>query len=485
MATHHYQHFINNQKVDSTGGQTIPVIDPSEGIEFARIARGTTEDIDRAVAAARAAFGALGDGAWGKLAPRERGRLLEKLAQLVDRHKDELARVESQDVGKPMRQARADVTALMRYCEFYAGAADKFYGDVIPYPSIYTVLAMREPHGVTGQILPWNYPIQVFGRSCIPALAAGNTCVVKPSEDACLSVLLAARLAAEAGFPPGAINVVTGYGHEAGAALAAHPDVDHVAFTGSPHVGKLVAQASAEHYHPVVLELGGKSPQILFEDANLDLALPVIVNGIIQNAGQTCVAGSRVLVERSIYNEVVERLSAKFRTLVAAPSSRDPDLGPLIRATQLERVRGFVESAERDGLEIVARGTIASDAPRGGFYHAPVLIRDVPAEHRLAQEEIFGPVLCAMQFASENEAVSLANNTRYGLAAAVWTRDGARQLRVARRLSCGQVYVNNFGAGGGVELPFGGVKQSGYGREKGMEALSSLTRLKTIILKHD
>ncbi len=481
----HYQHFIDNRHVAASDGSSIPVIDPSDGIEFALIARGNTADVNRAVAAARAAFGEQGRGPWGRLAPMERGRLLAKLAQLIDKHRDELASLESRDTGKPTRQAQSDVTALLRYCEFYSGAADKFYGDVIPYPDIYAVFAFREPHGVTGQIVPWNYPIQILGRSCMPALAVGNACVVKPSEDACLSVLRVAELAAEAGFPPGAINVVTGYGYEAGAALSAHPDVDHISFTGSPDVGKLVARAAGEHHHPVVLELGGKSPQIVFADADLDAALPVIINGIIQNCGQTCVAGSRLLVERSVYEQVIERLAAKFRALVAAPANRDPDLGPLIRATQLQRVRDFVALAERDGIEIASRGSVAADAPQSGFYHPPVLLRDVPSEHSLAQDEIFGPVLSAMAFDSEEDAIRMANDTRYGLAAALWTRDGSRQLRVARRLVCGQVFVNNFGAGGGVELPLGGVKHSGYGREKGMEALYGVTRLKTIIVKHD
>jgi aldehyde dehydrogenase (NAD+) len=480
-----YQHLINNRHSAASDGRSIPVIDPSDGTEFAQIARGNAEDVDRAVAAARAAFGDQGSGPWGKLAPVERGRLLAKFAQLVDKHRDELASVESRDVGKPIRQAQADVTALHRYGEFYAGAADKFYGDVIPYSSAYAVFAFREPHGVTGQILPWNYPIQVFGRSCMPALAAGNTCVVKPSEDACLSVLRAAELAAEAGFPPGVLNVVTGYGKEAGAALSAHPDVDHISFTGSPEIGKTVARAAGEHHHPVVLELGGKSPQIVFADADLDAALPLIISGIIQNSGQTCVAGSRVLLERSIYEQVIERLAAKFRGLVAAPASRDPDLGPLIRESQLKRVRDFVGLAQSDGIEVAARGSIDATAPNGGFYHPPVLLRDVPSEHRLAQDEIFGPVLSAMPFDAEQDAIRIANNTRYGLVAALWTRDGSRQLRVARKLVCGQVFINNYGAGGGVELPLGGVKHSGHGREKGMEALYAVTRVKTIIIRHD
>jgi aldehyde dehydrogenase (NAD+) len=480
-----YQHFIDNRRVAASSGASIAVIDPSDGAQFAAIARGNAEDVNRAVAAARAAFGSQGDGPWGRLAPVERGRLLAKFAEIVGQHAEELVALESRDVGKPVRQARADVAALQRYAEFYSGAVDKFYGDVIPYQGIYAVLAFREPYGVTGQILPWNYPVQVFGRSCMPALAAGNTCVVKPSEDGCLSVLRVAEIAAEAGFPSGVINVVTGYGKEAGAALSSHADVDHISFTGSPAVGTLITRAASEHHRPVLLELGGKSPQIVFADADIDTALPIIVNAIIQNSGQTCVAGSRLLVEQSIYEEVIDRLTDRFRSLVAAPANRDPDLGPLIRASQLQRVRTYIDLAERDGIELAASGTIEASAPSTGFYHPAVLLRDVPPDHKLAQDEIFGPVLAVMPFDTEENAIRIANNSRYGLSAGVWTRDGARQLRVARKLVCGQVFVNSFGAGGGVELPLGGVKHSGHGREKGMEALYGVTRVKAIVIKHD
>ncbi|MEO7760566.1 MAG: aldehyde dehydrogenase family protein, partial [Casimicrobiaceae bacterium] len=297
-------HFIDNRASAAAGGLTIPVIDPSDGLVFAQLARGNAEDIDRAVTAAERAR----DGAWGRLAPVEKGRLLQRLSQAILDHHEELAQIESRDCGKPLKQARADATACARYFEFYAGAPDKLHGDTIPYQPGFTVLTWREPHGVTGHIIPWNYPLQIFGRSVGAALAAGNACVVKPAEDACLSVLRVAELAAGVGFPPGALNIVTGFGSEAGMALAEHPGIEHISFTGSPVTGAIVAQAGARRHCPVTLELGGKSPQIVFADADIDLALPVLVNAIIQNAGQTCSAGSRLLVEASIYETVVEQL---------------------------------------------------------------------------------------------------------------------------------------------------------------------------------
>ena len=477
-------HFIGNRWVASNSGKTIDAIDPSDGTAFARIARGNSADIDAAVAAARRALGDCLDGDWGRLTATERGRLLMKLSVGVLDRADELARLESRTTGKPLKQGRADALALARYFEYYAGAADKLHGETIPYQSGMTVLTIREPHGVTGHIIPWNYPMQIFGRSVGAALAAGNACVVKPAEDACLSLLRVAELATDAGFPEGALNIVTGYGAEAGAALAAHPGIDHISFTGSPVTGTAVAQAAARHHCPVTLELGGKSPQIVFADADLDAVVPVVVNAIVQNAGQTCSAGSRLLVERAIYDDLLARIGESISRLRVGPALADLDVGPLIRQTQLQRVWDYLSQAQHDGIVMAAQGHVVDDAPQTGFYQAPTLLRDVPPTHRLAQEEIFGPVLAALPFDSEDEALRIANGTRFGLVAGLWTRDGARQMRLARKLRSGQVFINNYGAGGGVELPFGGVKSSGYGREKGFEALLGFTTLKTIAIRH-
>jgi len=473
-------HFIGNDTVRSTSERTIPVIDPSDGQPYDTIARGTSEDIDVAVRAARQCF----EGPWSRLSAAERGRLLMRLSLKVSECVDELAAIEQRDCGKPTQQARADAVALARYFEFYAGACDKLHGETLPYQEGYTVLTWREPHGVTGHVIPWNYPMQIFGRSVGGALAAGNACVVKPSEDACLSLLRVADLAAEVGFPAGAINVVTGFGHEVGDALARHPGIDHISFTGSPRVGTLIQQAAAERHCPVTLELGGKSPQIVFADADVEQVLPVVINAIVQNAGQTCSAGSRLLVEQGLYEPLLERLGEAFTRLRVGPAAMDLDLGPLIRQTQQQRVWDFLSDAQHAGIPVVAQGTVVDEAPESGFYQAPTLLRDVPISHRLAQEEVFGPVLAAMSFRDEDHAVELANGTQFGLVAGIWTRDGSRMLRMARRVRSGQVFINNYGAGGGVELPFGGVKSSGYGREKGFEALYGFTTLKTVAIKH-
>jgi aldehyde dehydrogenase (NAD+) len=326
--------------------------------------------------------------------------------------------------------------------------------------------------------------MQILGRSVGAALAMGNACVLKPGEDASLSALKVGELAIEAGLPAGALNIVTGYGEEAGAALAAHPGVDHVSFTGSVEVGRLVQKAAADHGCPVTLELGGKSPQVVFADAELDQALPAIVNAAIQNAGQTCSAGSRLLVEESAYGEVVERVAERFHNLDVGAAERDLDCGPLINAEQKLRVEGYLARAHADRLLLLGEGKIAPNTPEDGFYVRPTLLGDVPADHVLAREEIFGPVLVAIRFADEADAIRIANGTAYGLVAGVWTRDGGRQMRMARAIRAGQVFVNNYGAGGGVELPFGGMKGSGFGREKGFEALYGFSALKTVAIRH-
>ncbi|MBO9450420.1 aldehyde dehydrogenase family protein [Tropicibacter sp. R16_0] len=462
----------------ATSGRTLPLVNPSDGSEICQIARGETADIDAAVEAAQAAL----DGEWGRMPAFERGRLLTRLGQLVLEKVDELAAIEAADVGKPLTQARADAVALARYCEFYGGAADKIHGETIPYLDGYTVYSLREPHGVTGHIVPWNYPMQIIGRSVGAALTMGNAAVLKPAEEACLTALAFADLAVQAGFPAGSLNVVPGIGAEAGAALSAHPGIHHISFTGSVATGALVQQAAGKNVVPVTLELGGKSPQLVFDDADLDAALPFLVNAGIQNAGQTCSASSRILVQRGVYETVKSRMAEAYGALTVGPASDDLRVGPLISNRQKEIVNGFLDRGA--DLTIAGQGTLADHAPDTGAYVRPTLFADVPADHTLARDEIFGPVQVLIPFETEEEAVRIANSTDYGLVASIWSCDGARQMRLAKQLRAGQVFINNYGAGGGVELPFGGVGKSGHGREKGFEALYGFSQLKTVAAYH-
>lgn len=456
----------------------LPVENPSTGETMAEVARCGRPEVDAAVAAARAAL----SGDWGRLTAAERGRILARIGQRVLDNAEALATAEALDVGKPLKQARADVLALARYLEFYGGAADKVMGETIPYLDGYTAYTLREPHGVTAHIVPWNYPMQIIGRSVGAALAMGNAAVLKPAEEASLTALAFARIAAEAGLPPGALNVVPGLGEEAGTALSSHPGIDHISFTGSVAVGQMIQAAAAANVVPVTLELGGKSPQLVFADADLDRALPFLVNAGIQNAGQTCSAASRILVARARHDEVVERMAALYRRLRVGPAMSDLDLGPLISARQKQVVEGYLRLAA--DLTVAAQGTVVDAAPAGGHYLPPVLLTGGRGAHRLAQEEIFGPAQIVIPFEDEDEAVRIANGTEYGLVAAIWSQDGPRTMRLAKRLRAGQVFLNNYGAGGGVELPFGGRGKSGHGREKGFEALYGFSALKTVAAWH-
>lgn len=470
---------IANAHLVSTSGRTLAVIDPSNGQPFDTLQRSNAQDIDHAVHAARQCY----DAVWCKLGAAERARLLMQLAAKVAEHTDELAALEQRDSGKPPRQARAAAQALAHRLAFYAGACDTLPGAAHSF-SADGVYNWREPQGVTGHLVPWADPLPMLGRSVGAALAAGNVCVVKPSEHASLGVLRVAQLAAEAGLPAGALNIVTGQGQEAGDALVRHPGVDHIHFAGSATAGTLIQQTAAERHCPVTLELSGKSPQIVFADADLDTALPAIVHAIVHNAGQSGSAGSRVLIDALLYEPLLERLGRAFEQLRVGPAAMDLDLGPLIHARQQQRVWDFLSDAQVAGIPMVAQGQIVDEAPETGFFQVPTLLRDVPAAHRLAQDDIGGPVLCAMPFEDEDHAIELAHATRCLPAAGVWTCDGERQLRMARRLRSGQVFINHCGAGRGVELPFDENQSSGDGRNAGMETLYGFTRRKTVAVRH-
>lgn len=462
-------------------GATLDMIAPAQGRPFAKMAAGGETEIDAAVAAARAAF----EGDWGRFTAVERGRLLSRMATLVADHADELAALEVTDTGKPIRQARADMVAAARYFEYYGGAADKLHGDTLPFLNGHFAATERVPHGVTAHIIPWNYPAQMFPRSVGPALAVGNAVVMKPAEDACMTPLRMTELMAEAGFPDGAMNIVTGTGRQAGAALASHPGIDFISFIGSSETGTAIQTAAARNHIGCTLELGGKSPQIVFADADIEAALPVLVNAIVQHAGQTCSAGSRLLVQRSAYDEIVGRVAERFAAVTVGTPVMDLDLGPVVSRRQQERVRGFCDRADAAGIPLLARGRLAPGLPVDGFFVEPRIYGPVPRTDSLANDEVFGPVLSVIPFDDEADAVRLVNASPYGLVAGVWTRDGSRAMRVGRQMRVGQVFLNCYGAGGGIELPFGGMKKSGHGREKGFEALYEFSALRTIVVRHD
>ncbi|WRZ90431.1 aldehyde dehydrogenase family protein [Streptomyces sp. NBC_01007] len=456
----------------------IDVLDPSNARRVARVARCGPEEVRAAVEAARHTY----ETVWRFATPVDRSRVCHRIAEVLRARREELAALETLDTGKPLSQSLADADVAARYFDFYANAVEALGGETIQQQPGRLAFTLREPYGVCGHIIPWNYPLQIAARTLAPALAAGNCCVLKPAEDAPLTSLRLADIVEEAGLPTGALNIVPGYGAEAGAALAAHPDLDRLAFTGSREVGEAVMTAAARTIVPVTLELGGKSPHLVLPDFDAARAVPQIVESITEHAGQNCSAGSRLLVHRSVHDELVDALVERFRALTIGPGASDPDMGPLISAKQRDRVLGYLAEGRRDAVVRVGGGVPEGDAYGEGFYVEPTILDQVTPEHRVFNEEIFGPVLCVSVFDSLQEAVGLAEHTTYGLAAGVWTSDVTTAHWLAQRLRVGQVFVNNYSAAGGVELPFGGYRRSGIGVEKGLEALREYTRCKTVAI---
>ncbi len=471
--------FIDGKVQRLASGERLDTINPSTGEVLASVASGNAADVDAAVRTSHAA-----QHAWAAWKPARRGRLLLDLADELRLRAEELARVESLDTGKPLSLSRADVEIAARYFEFYAGAADKHHGDVIPLGPDWHAYTTHEPYGVVGIVLPWNAPLQQAARGLAPALVTGNTAVVKPAEDAPLTCLLLARLATECGLPSGVLNVIPGDGPGTAQALINHPLIRRVMFTGSVEVGRLVARAAAERLIPVGLELGGKSPNIVFPDADIDAAVEGACLAITYNSGQACSAGSRLLVHADIYDTFLSQVQTRMAQVHVGHALDDPDIGPIATAEQFRRVQGYLSEVAASGATARLEGPpeVLAAHP-DGLYVAPTLL-EAPHGSLLTREEIFGPVLVATPFTSESEAVAIANDTDYGLVSGLWTSDINRALRMAPQIQSGQVFVNNW-FGGGVETPFGGYKNSGIGREKGVEALAHYTQVKTTIVHLD
>jgi len=469
--------FLNGERVWARAGATFDAVDPATAQVFSNIAQGDKADVDAAVASAQSAMGG-----WAVLPPVRRVRVLNRLASLLREHSRGFAELESLDVGKPLRQAEDDVNAAAGYFEFFAGVADKVFGSTIPLGKGFVDFTLREPLGVSAQIVPWNYPLRLASRGIAPALACGNAVVAKPAAEAGLSVVRLAQLAVEAGLPPGVFNVVTG-GRETGAALASHPGINHITFTGSVPTGIAIMKAAADNVVPVTLELGGKSPNIVFADADLERAAASAATTLMQNSAQTCTAPTRLLVEASAHDHFVELLAQRIRGIRLGRGLDNPDMGPVVSERQMQRVLGYIASGSRDGATAVTGGRRADGAGLArGYFIEPTLLDRVAPGTALEQEEIFGPVLTVTTFASVEEAIALANGTPYGLVTGVWTRDLSRALNVATAVKSGQVRINSYSVEGSIGLPFGGYKRSGFGREQGVEALANYTQIKNVMI---
>lgn len=475
--TRKWDHYINGEFIPPASSDYLDEFDPRTGKKSFEIAKGSPADVDRAVQAAWGAWGA-----WGDMRPVHRGRILNKIAQAIRNSKEHLAAIEQAETGRPNWHGLLEVETAAQYFEFYSGLVNVFRGDVIDLGAAYHSYTRREPYGVVGIILPWNAPLNQAARGVAPALAAGNTIVAKPSEYTSASLLELSRIAVEdCGLPAGVLNVVTGTGPEVGSALVSHEGIRKIAFTGSVRTGREIGKVAAERIIPVGLELGGKSPNIVFADCDIDKTVAGTITGFTFNAGQACSAGSRCLVEATIYDAFVSALNKSLDGLKVG-SEDESAVGPIITNDQYRQVQSYCSLAADEGADIYSGGELSEGASKAGWYVRPTVLTKVAPDSRLVKEEIFGPVLVVVPFQDEREAVKLANDSDYGLVAAIWTKDLSRAHRVSALLEAGQIFVNEYFAGG-VETPFGGYKKSGIGREKGIEALNHYTQLKCVTIR--
>lgn len=469
--------FINGEWVEGISGITFTTIDPATEETIAEIPRGTAEDVDLAVRAAEAAL----EGEWGRMSPGERGRLLIKFANAIKEDRATLAELETLDVGKPLRDSLGDVEGVVATLEYNAGAADKLQGDTIPLGNDVVDFTWLEPLGVTGHIVPWNFPLGMAMRSIAPALAAGCTVVLKPAEQSPLSALRMCTLAKKSGIPDGVINVVTGYGPEAGAALVQHPGVRGITFTGSVETGRTIMAQAAQGIKPVVLELGGKNPMIVFPDADLERAIADALDGVFGNCGQVCSSISRLVLHRDIKSEFLDRFCERAAKLTIGPGLENPDLGPLVSKEQHQKVLEYVQIGILEGAQLILGGKRPEGLDRGYFIE-PTIFDRVEPDMRIAQEEIFGPVVVGLEFDREEDALRIANGVRFGLTAGIYTQDISRAFRLARKIKAGSVWINGWYLGG-VQAPVGGYKESGIGRERGLAGIMNYVQVKNVAVR--